>query len=160
MRSHSQRIETQIVEADDSRNNCGSQLFHRVAELQRQRLEAELDLRRLDNEIAQMEYKINRHCKKLQVIQETIEQTEQQTVEMEEILQQYKENYLVQEAATTKLKNEISAAASLFATIQIELSQLQEENRSKLARWAKIVDSKCAIKPNPTIESSDKKEDI
>lgn len=160
MRSHSQRIETQIVEADDSRNNCGSQLFHRVAELQRQRLEAELDLRRLDNEIAQMEYKINRHCKKLQVIQETIEQTEQQTVEMEEILQQYKENYLVQEAATTKLKNEISAAASLFVTIQIELSQLQEENRSKLARWAKIVDSKCAIKPNPTIESSDKKEDI
>jgi chromosome segregation ATPase len=160
MRSFPKRIETQIVEADDSHVNCGSQLFHRVAELQRQRLEAELDLRRLDNEIAQMEYKINRHCKKLQVIQETIEQTEQQIVEMEEILQQYKENYLVQEAATTKLKNEISATASLFATIQSELSQLQEENKSKLARWAGIVDSKCAVKPNPTTESSGKREDI
>lgn len=159
MRAFPKRIETQAIETDDS-HDSGSQLFHRVAELQRQRLEAELELRRLVNEIAQMEYKINRNCKKIQVIQETIEQTELQTGEMEELYQQYMENSLVQQVATTKLKNEISAVESRFAAIQSELLQMQEENKAKLARWTGIVHSKCSEKPNPGTESSDKREGI
>ncbi len=114
-------------------------LFHNVTELQRQRVEAELEIRQLETEINQSEFTLNRYLQKLQVLKETIVQTEQEIEATEKKLIAHKETFPVQEAATAKLKSNMEAIQESSQKKKDELNELKKIFSQKLAEWRAAV---------------------
>ena len=116
-----------------------SDLFHNVTELQRQRVEAELELRQIETEINQCEFTLNRYIQKLQVLKETIVQTEQEMEATEKKIILYTETFPAQEAATTKLKANLETLKESSQKKKDELNELKAIFSQKLAEWRSTV---------------------
>jgi chromosome segregation ATPase len=112
--------------------NSAATLFHSITELQRQRVEDELELRRLDTEINQYEFKVNRYFQKLQVLEDTILQTEQAIQQMELKLIGYQEHSTVQEAATAKLQSNLDATTQKVNRLNEDIEQTKQNIQEKL----------------------------
>lgn len=79
-------------------------LFHQVVEVQRRRIDAELELKQLKSDAAHNDVKWQRLESKHAMISEAIETTEQDTILIDKQLTKAIDNYKVQQAVTARMR--------------------------------------------------------
>lgn len=134
-------------------------LFHSVSELQRKRVEYDLELRRLESEVHQLDFKFSRLCQKLQLLEATTVETEQDFHDLQEKVVHLKECNQVQDVATAKLQSNLASTIVRDETLKQELTEIQRTLNEKLSTWHLQVMNKLQLLSNFDFASSDKTED-
>lgn len=111
------------------------QLFHGVTEIQRKRIESELEIRRLADEIDQAEYKCGRLMHKLEGVNESIANTKKETDSMESQLGKTSGDLQVQLSATEQMQATLKSSTRKLEQLRSQLEEKKEELQERHDSW-------------------------